>query len=323
MNPLDYKFRDRNAFNIVSRLPAILSSDVAGTVVSSGPSTTLFPPGTHVFSQADSSSPIRGGLQEYTLVDSRFAAIVPPNLTDDDAAVFPVNATTSALSLFRSVGLGLPFPGSQESQAFNFSAQKLLVIGDGTNCGKLVVHFVRLAGFGTIIVTASPTGNSELKSYGATHVIDRKATDVESRIRALVEDDLIYVIDTFNWQRTMGISLLSNSQKGAYVHLVSGQEDKIAVGKKAAGYESKQVIGASKAHPEFAVQFWKQLPKWLENGAIKQLKYEVIEGLDADMVNAALDGYKDWNAPKRWHVHPQGLGDLGTSVFEVHFKILT
>ena len=85
---------------------------------------------------------------------------------------------------------------------------------------------------------------------------------------------------------------------------MSGLEDKSAVGKKAAGYESKQVIGASSAHPEFAGRFWKQLPVWLESEEIKKLRYEVIEGLDAEKVNGAMDGFADWKAPRRWHVHP-------------------
>ncbi|MCJ1240051.1 hypothetical protein MMC14_008051 [Varicellaria rhodocarpa] len=139
LNPLDYNFRYRNAFDIASRLPAILSGDIAGIVVMNGPNSTSFPPGTHVFSQANSRSSIQGGLQDYTLVDSRYTTIVPPNLTDDDAAIFPINATTSALSLFGSAGLNFPFPGTPESLRFDYPSQKLIIIGGGTNCGKLTL----------------------------------------------------------------------------------------------------------------------------------------------------------------------------------------
>jgi hypothetical protein len=88
-----------------------------------------FPIESHVFSQALFQYSTSGGLQEYTLVDPQYAAIVPPNITDLDAAVFPINAVISALNFFSSNGFGMPLPGTPESKSLDYKSQKVVVIG--------------------------------------------------------------------------------------------------------------------------------------------------------------------------------------------------
>jgi NADPH2:quinone reductase len=109
--PLDQKLRDKNAFNIGSRLPAVLSGDLVGTVVNGS---EAFPVGSRVFSQTLFGIKNGGGLQEYTLIDPLYAAIVPSGISDTEAALYPVNAVTSALSIFSANGLNIPFPGTAE-----------------------------------------------------------------------------------------------------------------------------------------------------------------------------------------------------------------
>jgi len=303
VNPLDQKLRDFNIpiFNIGAHLPAVLANDVVGTVVKNGPNVSKFPIGSHVFSQ--SADLFSGGLQEYVLIDARYTALVPEGVSDEDAAVFPINAFTSAVSLFSSAGLGFPFPGTEESKTYDYKSQKLVIIGGGTNTGKFAIQFARIARVGTIITTASLAGEAELKAYGATHVIDRKASDIEQQVRSIVDDELLYVFDTFHsGDHSLAVSLLSNSRKGTFIHLLEGKPSDAVAAQKKAGWEEKQTMGASPAHPEFADLFWKQFPKWLQSGAIKPLKYNVIEGLDAEKVNKALDGYKDLSKGQRYHV---------------------
>ena len=98
------------------------------------------------------------------------------------------------------------------------------------------------------------------------------------------------------------MSLLSNSKKGAYAHLLPGKPSDAVAAQKKAGFEVKHIMGASAASPDLAILFWKQFPKWIQSGEIKPLKYSIIEGLDAEKVNAALDGYKDLAGGKRYHV---------------------
>ncbi|KAG4441190.1 hypothetical protein IFR05_003308 [Cadophora sp. M221] len=308
LTPLDQKLRDFNVFNVGSNLPAILAFDLVGKVVRAGPNTSAFPIGSKIFSQAlfSIANNLSGGLQEYTLVDERLSALVPKNISDADAAVFPINAFTSATALFASnganAGFGFPFPGTPESKTFDYKSIALVIVGGGTACGKFAVQFARIAGIGTIIVTASLSSEKELRDYGATHFLDRKASDLVAQVRALVGDDLVYVYDTFNrGDHTFSVSLLSNAKRGTLLHLVPGKADEDVAAQKKAGFDERMLSGSSTNHPDLAVLFWKVFPEWVEKGEIKLLQYNIIEGLDADKVNAALDGYRDGKFD-RWHV---------------------
>jgi NADPH2:quinone reductase len=288
--------------NIGSRLPAVLAGDLVGTVVKNGPD-ACFPVGTHVFSQMLFKLPTGGGLQEYTIINGLYTAAVPAGITDDEAALYPINAVTSAMSLFSSAGFGLPFPGTSEAAAFDYTSQKVVIIGGGTNTGKLAIQFARLASIGTIIVIASPSGAALLKSFGATHVIARQDSDIESQVRRIVGDELLYVYDAFSsGEQSLGVSLLSNSKKGIFVHNAGGNASEAVLAKKKGGVETKHVQGFSDFIPEFGQLFWKQFPIWLETGEVKPLKYKVIEGLDAAKVNEALDEYGEGRSGERYHV---------------------
>lgn len=137
--------------------------------------------------------PQSGSLQEYTIINGLYTAVVPAGISDEEAALYPINAVTAAMALFSTAGLGLPFPGTPESDSFDYASQKLVIIGGGTSTGKLAIQFARLAGIGTIIITASPSSAVLLKSFGATHVIARQDPDIEEQVRRIVGDELLYV----------------------------------------------------------------------------------------------------------------------------------
>ncbi|TVY48184.1 Dehydrogenase [Lachnellula occidentalis] len=304
LNALDQKIRDFNILNIP--IPAILGLDLVGTVVKNGPGNTAsFPVGSHVFSQYSKMS--SGGLQEYSLVNAPYTALVPAGISDPDAA-FSINAFTSTVCLFHpKIGFGFPFPDTPEAENFDYSAQKIVIIGGGTNCGKLAIQLARIAGIGTIITTASLAGGAEaeLKAFGATHVISRHApdADIEKQVRGIVGDELVQVYDTFHQDdHSLAVSLLSNSKQGTYTTLLPGKPSAAVAAQKKAGYKGFHIHGDSTGSPDLAVLFWKQFPRWLESGEVEASKYRVIEGLDAEKVNAALDGYKDLATGKRYHV---------------------
>ncbi|CZS90853.1 uncharacterized protein RCO7_06692 [Rhynchosporium graminicola] len=131
------------------------------------------------------------------------------NISDADAALCPVNAFTSAVALFSGGGpssnFGFPFPGAVESGTIDCEAVTLI---------------------GRVVVTASLESEKELRSYGATHVFDRRASDLADRVRALDGDELVYLYDTFSGgDHTFGVSLLSTSKKGTLLHLVPRKFD--------------------------------------------------------------------------------------------------
>ncbi|KAJ5889676.1 Dehydrogenase [Penicillium tannophilum] len=300
--PLDQKFRDNGHLGIGSRLPAVISGDIVGEVIGGGPS-NRFSPGTHVFSQALLNLPQGGGLQEYTILNGEYAAAVPDGIPDVEAALYPINIVTAAMSVFSSAGFGFPLPETDEAVGFDYAAQNVVIIGGGTNTGKLAVQLCQLAGIGTIVVIAGPANENLLKEFGATHFIARQDTDVEEQVRGIVGDNLQYVYDTFTFgDLSLGASLLSNSKKGIFAHNGIGQIPDTVLAMKQEGLEDKRILGFSHFIPSFGRSLWEKVPGWLSRGQIKPLTYKIIEGLDVEKVNYALDEYAAGRSGERYHV---------------------
>ncbi|KAJ5570177.1 Dehydrogenase [Penicillium hispanicum] len=300
--PLDQKFRDKGHLGIGSRLPAVISGDIVGEIVKKGPSST-FQIGDHVFSQMVFSLNQAGGLQEYTILNGEYAAVVPAGIPDTEAALYPINLVTAVMSFFSAAGFGLPLPETPDATGFDYLSQKVVIIGGGSNIGKLSVQLARFAGFGTIITVASASSAELLKSLGATHAIARQDVNIEAQVRAIVGDDLLYVYDTFTFgDLSLGASLLSNSKKGIFVYNGTGQIPEAILEKKTAGLEEKRILGFSHFIPEFGRLFWGKISGWLAEGKIKPLAYKTIEGLDADKVNFALDEYAAGRSGERYHI---------------------
>lgn len=307
VNPHDQKVRDIGIF--VSKLPEILSLEVVGTIASLGSEVKGFKLGDKVFGQTR-FSPDTAGLQEYALLDSRVTGRVPTSISEDEAVTLPVCGIASFVALFHSSGHGMPPPfDADEAKAFDYASQSIVIIGGGSNCGKMGVQFASLAGIGKVIAVAGIGNTEKLKSYGATHVIDRHASneDIKSQIQAITGDNLVYALDAINpTDHTLAVSLLSSTKNGKVVTLLRGTVDNAKIGEKKAGYRINQTYGNSHLHREaLGHDFWQYLPHWVESGKIKPLDFKVVEGgLSADGVNKVLDDYRDEKNPGKWNVHP-------------------
>jgi NADPH2:quinone reductase len=66
----------------------------------------------------------------------------------------------------------------------------------------------------------------------------------------------------------------------------------------------KNVLGISQLKPDVVRPFWEGLEGYLLDGSVVPLKYQVIDGLDADKVNELLDRYRD-----------------GKKVVQTHFRV--
>ncbi|KAF1345546.1 chaperonin 10-like protein [Delphinella strobiligena] len=302
LNAMDQKIRDHNIWNLATTYPSILAFDVVGVVISNGPDSSL-PPGTHVFARSLISDPASGGLQGYTVVDGSYAIPVPPNLSDLDASTYPINAFTVGAALFAPDTGFFPLPGTPESETFDYADATLVIVGGGTNTGSLAVQFARIAGIGSIVAVASLSSAETLKRLGATHIVDRRADDVIAEVRQIVHDDCVCVLDAYNTNLSLSLSILSNTRRGALVHLVpQATPDEDVVGMKTAGFERRTVFGEPERYPLFAGVFNQRFVEWLVHGRLKMPEYEVIRGLDGGKVDAALDAMRDGTARVKWAV---------------------
>jgi len=307
LNPYDHRVRDWGLY-VDGMLPVVLGNDIAGIIEKCGPGVTDLKRGDKIFGQTNylKRTSDQAGLQEYAILDAYTTAKIPPGLTHDDGASLVCNIVAPFWALFGRDGLALPFPFADSPKKFDYASQKIVIIGAGSNCGKYAVQSAALAGFGTIVAIAGKTNETELRLYGATHVVNRHASDVEKEVREIVGDDLIYAFDAWNVDHTLGVSLLSNSKKGTLACIVPGQVpvDKSKIGAKSAGYEDKFAQGQSHNQPELGVAFWKSLPGWMAEGKVKPTAYDTLQGLDVGKINDVLDAYRDGRHPARQiHVH--------------------
>ncbi|KAI4740658.1 hypothetical protein E4T50_08904 [Aureobasidium sp. EXF-12298] len=311
LNPHDQRTRDTGLF--VTSWPYVLASDIVGEVVTIGPGkqSAKFSTGEHVFGHTF----VQGGFdndfnaaQQYALVDARYVGrVVDSGLSDDEASTIPVIVLAAFVALFSRSGLGFPAPFAPEAESFDYGSNTLLVIGGGSNTGRATIELAAMAGIGRIITIAGQRNEASLRSIGVTHFIDRQASDVQEQIRKITGDDLIHAIDTVNagMDQSQSVAALSDTKKGTLITLrrPDGELDATQIGIKRAGYERRLVFGVSPMHPEATMGFWETVPQWLRDGHVKSSRFEVIEGLNANAVNKALDHYKDGNGVKT-NIHP-------------------
>jgi len=304
INPHDEKGRDGGLF-IADDLPSILTNDVVGKVTKLGPDVTSLAIGDRIVYQPSfAPGSTQNGLQEYAVADLAALAKIPDSITDDEAATLPTNIIAPLVALFKT--LEIPAPWSPAAKDFDYANATILIVGGGSNCGRFGVQLAKLAGIGRIVVVGG--NEADLKSFGATHIIDRHGgyETVLARIRDVVGDDLIYAYDAINPPegQLLALNALSSSKRGALARLLPlGPVDESKVLGKKAGFDVHNVFGSSHVHSGLASGFWQRTPGYLESGQIKPLGFVVKEGLSASNVNEVLDAYRDGKAITKTHIH--------------------
>ncbi|TEY54954.1 hypothetical protein BOTCAL_0234g00090 [Botryotinia calthae] len=296
INPHDAKRRDWNLFQLP--IPMTLCNDVAGVITAKGDKVSGFELNDHVFGYPRFVIDSQGS-QQYALLEVGCFAKVPSNITDDQAATLPVNLFASALSFWSEKSFAFPAPWADD-KTFDVSSQAVVILGGGSSCGKFAVQVAKITGIGKIVVIASKSNTDELKSYGATHIVDRHGTDAEvkARVQEAVGDEIVYVYDPINTDQLFAISLLSEKKRGKVVTLLHAKP-------YSGNFDLSQTSGLPQMHMEFSKEFFKLLPGWINSGEIKTLGFKVLDGgLDVDAFNKILDDHRDGRNPGKWHFHP-------------------
>lgn len=264
-----------------------------------GPGVTKFQVGDRVLGFGDPQQPDQLGTQEYCCLDIDQTAKIPSNVSPDEAATFPLNTMTSFFAMFTPQGFNLPFPWPGKKDNIDNSAVTIAIVGAGSATGKFGLQLAKLAGIGRAIAIASKSNEKQLKSLGATHVVDRHQSldEIDKEVRAIVGDELTLVYDCVggaNGGLTVSAKMLSNSKRGILAALVHASTvDESNIGDKRAGYDKKLILCVPKMFKETSVPFWNALPTWIENNDFSPTTFQVVEGLDAVKINELLDGYNE------------------------------
>lgn len=136
--------------------PTRPGADLAGEVEAVGKNVTLFKPGDLVFGVA------RGAFSEYACGPENKFALMPANLTFEQAAAMPVAGTTALQ--------GIRDKGKVQS------GQSVLIVGASGGVGTFAVQFAKA--YGANVTAVCSTQNVELvRSIGADRVIDYTRDD--------------------------------------------------------------------------------------------------------------------------------------------------
>jgi NADPH:quinone reductase-like Zn-dependent oxidoreductase len=134
----------------------VLGIDVAGTVDAVGAAVTRFAVGDEVYGFA------RGSFAEYAVAVEDKLALMPGNLSFEQASVVPVSAATALQALTDS---GRLYPG-----------QTVLVIGASGGVGSYAVQIAKALG-AEVTGVASPGKLDLVRALGADHVLDYTRDD--------------------------------------------------------------------------------------------------------------------------------------------------
>ncbi|EED13009.1 alcohol dehydrogenase, zinc-containing, putative [Talaromyces stipitatus ATCC 10500] len=317
LNPHDQKSRDWGLFILRdltpvpkdysgdTDLPSVPTNDVVGRITKLGPGVTDLAIGDRIVYQPSfAPGSKQNGLQEYALAELGALTKIPDSITDDEAATLPTNIIAPLVALFDA--LQIPAPWLPAAKDFDYANTTILIVGGGSNCGQFGVQLAKLANIGRIVVVGGD--EAKLRSFGATHVIDRYAgyEMVLTKIRDIVGDDLVYAYDSINPAegQLLALNALSSSKRGALARLIPRVPvDESKVLGKRAGFDVRDVFGSSQVHPELAAGFWSRVPSYLESRQIKPLAYVVKRGLTAENVNEVLDAYRDGKSVAKTHIH--------------------
>ncbi|RFU25788.1 hypothetical protein B7463_g10552, partial [Scytalidium lignicola] len=177
LNPVDHMMINTGYF--VQSYPAIIGTDIAGTVESVGPEVTRFKKGDRVAGFACSigtGDPNEGAYQEYSLLQDNTTTKITDSITYEQGAMLPMSVATSGVAIF--LKQNIPRATSPSPQPGIY-----LVWGAASSIGTGAVQIARRLGF-TVFATASPKHHAYIKKLGASEVFDYHDPNVEQAIVA-------------------------------------------------------------------------------------------------------------------------------------------
>jgi NADPH:quinone reductase-like Zn-dependent oxidoreductase len=194
-------------------------------------------------------------------------------VTDIQAATLPVAVATSFTALFDPTGLDIPPPFNGPTVPPNST---IVVLGGSGSLGQTGIQFARLAGFDTIITTASKTHEEYLKGLGATHVLDRITTN-DARAILEIASKIDYVYDSISSEETNALCIAILSRDGGtFVTSLPYRGADLLV-----NITAKTILGIfQKSGSTLGPHVYRALEGWLASGNLKPNRTIVFEGLE-------------------------------------------
>lgn len=156
VNPVDTKIR-RNGLLYDNSLPVVLGCDGAGEVIETGRAVSQFKPGDKVWFCHGGLGREQGNYAEYTVIDQRWANLMPETCSFTEAAALPLVLITAWGGLFDRGGLQ--------------SGQTVLIHAGAGGVGHVAIQLAKLKGARVITTVSSEQKAEFVKALGADEAI--------------------------------------------------------------------------------------------------------------------------------------------------------
>ena len=156
VNPVDTKIR-RNGLLYDNPLPAVLGCDGAGEVVETGSAVNQFKPGDKVWFCHGGLGREQGNYAEYTVLEQRWAGLMPETCSFTEAAALPLVLITAWGGLFDRGGLQ--------------AGQTVLIHAGAGGVGHVAIQMAKLKGARVITTVSSEQKAEFVKTIGADEAI--------------------------------------------------------------------------------------------------------------------------------------------------------
>ena len=170
---------------MINSYPAVVGSDIGGTIVAVGPSVS-FKPGTRVAAFAPTffvqGVPDYGAFQAKALIPATNVTTVPDNVSFNEASLLGMSVVTAWSGWYTA---GLPLQDNLYTPA---DKNGVLVWGGASSIGTGAIQSAKMLGF-TVYTTASPKHHAYLKTLGATATFDYKDENAVTKIVQTAKGD--------------------------------------------------------------------------------------------------------------------------------------
>jgi NADPH:quinone reductase-like Zn-dependent oxidoreductase len=293
LNPIDHYQRDYG-MPPITHYPAVLGSDIAGTVLSAGSSVAADAPkpGTRVAAFAPcfftQGAPDYGSMQARALVPAVNAAPPPQGMSFNEACSLPMAVATAWAGWYT---LGVP----RETSYTASDKKGMLVWGAASSVVSAAVQLARAMGF-SVYASASEKHHAYIKSLGASRVFDYRGEGVVGSIVAAANEDGVTVRMGFDAVRENKSCMeILNELKGEGTATLASARPLSEDSPKVEGVKLKFVSAPAGGkerteHFHFVFNVW--LKEKLEKGEfVPSPKIQVVEG-GLEGANKGLDELK-------------------------------
>jgi NADPH:quinone reductase-like Zn-dependent oxidoreductase len=184
--------------------PYVLGTDGAGTIAAVGKDVKRFKEGDRVYA-AELVNPKGGFYAQYAAVKDDNVALIPGDLSVEQAAVFPTDALTALTGLEKVLGLK--------------SGDSLMVYGASGGIGHLALQLAKLLGAKVFAIASGDDGVQLAKKLGADSAVNGRSDGVLIAIKEFAPNGIDAALVTAGGDRTdRALSAIRQGGRIAYPH---------------------------------------------------------------------------------------------------------